>query len=150
MATEKDAEGDVSMLSVASLKKTPQKSQEVYSCTVRQPPYAYAQIKVDSGDSSVSAALDPLLARSYCASALQRFLGITGSAITVDILKVDERAGEFWVRVPRPDLGRFSAAITTWPGASQSGSSAVLRVVACGDWLGSLLGRSELQSLWTS
>ena len=153
--TQTPAAADTSTCSVASAKKAPQKSHEVFFCTVRRPPYAYAQLRLDNPSSSTSTAasiipLDIVLARSYCASALQQFLGVTGAAVSVDVLKVDEKAGEFWVRVPQPDLGRFSAAVTAWPGASHFGSTAVLRILACGDWLGSLLGRSEQQSLWTS
>ncbi|KAL8376414.1 hypothetical protein RB595_007480 [Gaeumannomyces hyphopodioides] len=152
--TQTPAAADASMCSVANAMKAPQKSQEVFSCTVRRPPYAYAQLRLDHPSSPAGAAgvipLDLVLARSYCASALQQFLGVTGAAISVDVLRVDGEAGEFWVRVPQPDLGRFSAAVTAWPGASHFGSTTVLRILTCGDWLGSLLGRSEQQSLWAS
>ncbi|KAL8288843.1 hypothetical protein RB597_000769 [Gaeumannomyces tritici] len=151
-STQTPAAADTSVCSVASAKKAPQRSHEVFACTVRRPPYAYAQLRLDNPSSPAGAAipLDLLLARSYCASALQQFLGVTGAAVSVDVLRVDGEAGEFWVRVPQPDLGRFSAAVTAWPGASHFGSTTVLRILACGDWLGSLLGRSEQQSLWTS
>lgn len=141
----------VSTSKIARPSQTPaSKSYEILSCTVKKPAYAYAHLRVESDDPGERQTLDALQARSYCASALHQFLGATGAAVTIDVLKVDVVKGHFWVRLPGPDLGRFSAAVTSWPGAVQSGAITGLRIVAAGDWLGSLLGKSERQSLWSS
>jgi len=92
--------------------------------------------------------LDVLQVRSYCTAALRQFLGDTGVAITIDIIKVQD--SECWLRVPSQDLAAFSAAITAFPGISQDGQTSALRLQACGDWLGALIGKSEQQKLWNS
>ncbi|TLS25689.1 hypothetical protein PpBr36_07420 [Pyricularia pennisetigena] len=154
MESEDTTMADVSRTSVSTSTKASQnpasKSYEIFSCTVKKPAYAYAHLRVRSDDPGEHQSLDALQARSYCASAMQQFLGVTGAAVTIDVLKVDAAKGEFWVRLPSPDLGRFSAAVTSWPGAVQSGVTTGLSILAAGDWLGSLLGRSEQQSLWSS
>lgn len=67
----------------------------------------------------------------------------------MDILQV--RGSDVWLRVPREDLGGFAAALTAYAGLSRGGGVVtVLRLRACGDWLGSLLGRAEEHDLWTS
>jgi ribonuclease P/MRP protein subunit POP8 len=98
---------------------------------------------------SIDSSLDALQVRAYCTSALRQFLGDTGAAISVDILAV--RNDDIWVRVPRADLAGFSAALTAYGGMARGrGVTTVLRLRACGDWLGSLLGRAEQQELWAS
>lgn len=125
------------------------KAHELVSCTIRSPPFSYLHLE-RTCDGADQPELDALQVRAYCTSAMTQFLGVTGAAIPVDILKVD--ATECWLRVPRPDLGAFAAAITAWPGVSQEGegSSYVLRIRACGDWLGSLVGRQDQHKLWTA
>ncbi|KAK3378164.1 hypothetical protein B0H63DRAFT_238622 [Podospora didyma] len=133
------------------------KSQEQRSCTVKAPPFAYAHFGAvfdTPATTAKNADLDALQVRAYFTSALRQFLGDTGSAISVDILVV--RGSECWVRVPQPDLGAFAAAITAFGGVSSSslssggGGMMILQLRACGDWLGSLLGRAEEHELWTS
>jgi len=98
---------------------------------------------------SLDSDLDALQVRAYCTSALRQFLGDTGAAVSVDILAV--RDSNVWVRVPQADLGGFSAAMTAYGGMARGGGvTTVLRLRACGDWLGSLLGRTEQHELWAS
>ncbi len=71
-------------------------------------------------------------------------------AIAVDILAV--QGSDCWVRMPRPDLGAFAAALTAYPGmsaGSRGNDVTILQVRACGDWLGSLLGRAAQHEIWT-
>ena len=124
------------------------KSRELQSSTIRAPRFAYAYLVMVTDSSSPSAKLDALQVRSYCTAALKQFLGDTGVAISIDILKVE--GSEAWVRVPQPDLNAFSAALTAFPGISKDEEAWILQVRACGDWLGSLLGRSQQQQLWGS
>lgn len=133
-------------------KSSSSKNLELFSCTISKPAFAYAQLELASSDPGSAAIedVDALQFRSHCTSALNRFLGATGTAIPLDILKV--QGAECWIRVPREDLGAFAAAITAWPGVKQgsNGASSVLRLRASGNWLGSLLGRSEQHKLWDS
>lgn len=124
-----------------------QKPRELFTCTVKTPPYAYACLEMVS-ESLDPVQLDALQVRSYCSAALRQFLGETGAAIAIDIIKV--RDAECWVRVPRQDLAAFSAAITAFSGFSQGGKTSALQLRACGNWLGALLGKSEQQRLWNS
>ncbi|KAM4056033.1 hypothetical protein HRG_002957 [Hirsutella rhossiliensis] len=99
-------------------------SYEILTCTIKAPPFSYAHLELytDRGpdDNGGAAELDNLQVRSYCTAALRQFLGLTGVAISVDILKVE--GSECWVRVPRPHLGSFAAAITAWKGTSEGGT----------------------------
>jgi ribonuclease P/MRP protein subunit POP8 len=123
----------------------PQKSQELFATTIKSPPFGYAHLELLS-DSAEPGELDNLQVRSYCTAALRQFLGDTGVSIPLDILKVQR--SECWLRVPRQDLGAFSGAITAFPGLNQGGSLSLLRLRACGDWLGALVGRAEQDRLW--
>ncbi|GKT49314.1 uncharacterized protein ColSpa_09495 [Colletotrichum spaethianum] len=130
---------------------TGQKSHELLTCTIKTPLFSYAQLELvtDSPQASDAAAgLDNLQVRSYCNAALRQFLGATGSAIPIDILKVD--GNQCWLRVPRPDLSPFAAAITAWAGVSEQGSRRVLRVKQCSDYLGAMVGADGQDKLWSS
>lgn len=101
--------------------------------TIRNPPFTYLHLTLLS--SSVLA-LDILTARTYLTSALQQFLGVTGTAIPIDFLKVE--GPDAWVRVPREDGGAVVSAVTGWVGGG-TGGAVGWRVVGRGDWLGSVV-----------
>ncbi|OIW29860.1 hypothetical protein CONLIGDRAFT_631934 [Coniochaeta ligniaria NRRL 30616] len=144
----KDAEmPDISVLPSTQPPSKSQKSQALFTCTIKSPPFAYAHLELVT-DSGRAANLDNLQVRSYCTAALRQFLGEHGVAVAIDILKVDGK--ECWLRLPRQDLSVFSAAVTAFPGTTQNGDTSLLRLLACGDWLGSLVGRADQQKLWTS
>jgi ribonuclease P/MRP protein subunit POP8 len=92
-------------------------------------------------------AVDPLTARTYLTSALSQFLGLMGTSIGIDILKIEnpsssssptqqqrnktqskgEQLSEFpnvWIRVPRDDGAAVLAALSSWVGSLSSSSSA--------------------------
>lgn len=140
-----DAQGDVSNLSTA--KEKSQKCHELFTSTIRKPPYAYAHLEVVT-EPPETEAVDEIQIRMYFTKALGQFLGVTGTAIPIDILKVQSK--ECWIRMPRQDLGPFTSAITAWTGESRGGTTTILQLRACGDWLGSLLGRTDQQNLWKS
>lgn len=111
-------------------------------------------IRVSASDSiakasSTSMALDPLTAKTYLTAALSQYLGLSGTAIPVDILKIGNRLGRSdgksaWIRVPYEDAAPVTAAMSSWIGAdSGSGSSNVAwRVVSRRSHLGALVGGS--------
>ena len=140
-----DPPGDVSNVSIVKAKL--QKSHDLFTSTIRKPPHAYAQLEVLTHPPD-PAAVDEIQVRMYFTKALEQFLGVTGTAIPIDILKVQDK--ECWVRIPREDLGPFTSAITAWTGESRGGVTSILRLRACGDWLGSVLGRTDQQRLWDS
>ncbi|KAJ0388158.1 hypothetical protein COL922a_000789 [Colletotrichum nupharicola] len=120
-------------------RATSQRSHELLTCTIKTPPFSYAQLELVSDASRVSdiTPLDNL-----------QFLGATGSAIPIDILKVEDR--ECWLRVPRQDLSPFAAAVTAWAGVSEQGDRRTLRVKQCSDYLGAMVGANGQDKLWTS
>jgi ribonuclease P/MRP protein subunit POP8 len=90
--------------------------------------------------------LDDLTVRSYIMAALTQFLGLTGSAISLDILKVEGR--ECWIRVPREDLSPVMAAVGGWVGESDEGKVG-WRVKASGNWLSNLVGNQGNEKIWS-
>lgn len=138
-----DTRGEV--FSVSITKEKSQKCHELFTSTMRKPPYAYAHLEIVT-DPEETEAVDEIQVRMYFTKALGQFLGTTGTAIPIDILKVQGR--ECWVRVPRQDLGPLTSAITAWTGEFRGGITTILQLRACGDWLGSLLGRTDQQKLW--
>ena len=139
---------DASTTSILSRQDKAQKSRDIFTCTISKPAFAYAHLELVTSSQATAVKLDELQARSHFTSALQRFLGATGTAISIDILKV--QGSDCWVRVPREDLGTFAAAITAWPGVTQDGVSSILQMRTSGNWLGSIVGRGEQHKLWTS
>ncbi|KAK0392228.1 hypothetical protein NLU13_1725 [Sarocladium strictum] len=126
------------------------KSIDILTCTIRAPPFSYVHLEVVSADptsNNQDSNLDELQVKSYCSAACRQFLGLTGAAIPIDILKVDGM--DCWLRLPRQDLGSFSAAVTTWKGTTdEKGERVVLRVKQCSDWLGMMVGTEQQAKLW--
>ncbi len=121
------------------------KSYEITSLTIRTPAFSYACLEVVS-DPPSDLPLDDLTVRSYLISAFTQFLGLTGSAISVDILKVEPK--ECWIRVPREDLSAVIAAVGGWVGHGENGREVGWRVRESGNWLGSLAGARSAAKLW--
>lgn len=143
-------EASASAAVTKDVKTKTQKSHELATCTIKSPPFSYVQLELSTQGSGPeadeAAVLDAVQVRAYCTAALRQFLGISGTAISIDILKVEGK--QCWVRVPGPDLALFSAAVTAWNGNISNGTCSVLRVKASGNWLGALLGREEQTALW--
>jgi ribonuclease P/MRP protein subunit POP8 len=98
---------------------------------LRQPQWTYfhlALIRLDGEDPM----LDMITARQHLTEALSRFLGLVGTTIDADILKLE--ANTIWVRVPRVTSKAFHEAISSWIGQSQ------MKYIVKGkeDWLVSL------------
>lgn len=125
-------------------------SYDILTCTVKSPPFSYIHLQLitspDLAASSQQPVLDNLQLKSYCTSALRQFLGLTGAAVPIDILKLQGADG--WVRLPRADLSLFTAAVTAWRGEVEEGELRVLRVIQCSDWLGSMVGHDGQDRLW--
>lgn len=133
-----DNDNDITM-SNTTTPPAPLKTRELTTTTIKSPPFSYLHLSTSTSPTTTTTSLDALQVRSYCASATRQFLGTTGAAIPVDVLSVTG-GGDAWVRVPRGDLGAFAGAITAYGGTSLEAGVMVMRVKACGDWLGSLVG----------
>ncbi|KAK5467989.1 hypothetical protein LTS15_000962 [Exophiala xenobiotica] len=132
---------------MATSKMTRRDSSTTTSFTLRNPPYAYFHLSIRSLQSNQSQSLDEITARSYLTAALQQYLGLTGTAIAIDILKVE--GAHVWIRVPRDDESAVTAALSQW--CSSADGSMSLRVEARGSWLGGVAasGGATDAKLWT-
>ncbi|KAJ5099799.1 hypothetical protein N7532_006800 [Penicillium argentinense] len=147
----------------SSTKRKPQESSSTIHFTSRNPPWTYLKLQlIPQPDASSLQPLDALSARTYLSSALSQFLGLTGTAIPIDILKIGNDATPksaekqslppsmtkkydcAWIRVPREDSAAVVAALSSWIGGSSSGSGANVawRVCAKGNYLGALVAGS--------
>jgi ribonuclease P/MRP protein subunit POP8 len=125
-----------------------EKSHDILTCTIKAPPFSYAHLELVTEDSTQAINLDELQVKSYCTAALRQFMGLTGAGMPLDILKA--QGNQCWVRVERPDLGSFAAAITAWRGTNEDGVHYLLRLVQCSDWLGTMVGSDGQDRLWNS
>jgi ribonuclease P/MRP protein subunit POP8 len=103
----------------------------VQTTTLRWPQWTYFHLSVFSIASDPTT-VDIITVRQYLSSATTRFLGLIGSTIPVDILKL--AGNDLWVRVPRDSSVAFHEAVSAWIGSKQ------VRFVVKGksDWLASL------------
>lgn len=86
--------------------------------------------------------LDHIRVRAYCNAALSQFLGLTGLAIPVDTLKTT--SDESWLRVPREDLSRFTAALTAYRGTKIEDTMCLLRIEQTGNSLSTIKGTQDI------
>ncbi|OAQ96172.1 hypothetical protein LLEC1_02804 [Akanthomyces lecanii] len=124
-------------------------SQTTYrEFTIKAPEFAYAQLELHADETAAPVTLDELFVRSYCTDALRQYLGLTGAAIPLDILKVEGR--QCWLRMPRDDLKPFAAALMVFRGTvgDEGDAPCLLRVKQCSDWLGTMVGGDALEKLW--
>jgi ribonuclease P/MRP protein subunit POP8 len=152
--TEVQLEGDEVVEKPISKKRSKPhfKGHEIQSRTIKTPPWTYIHLNLISSDdvSSSQQSLDLLTARSYLTSALAQFLGLSGSAIPIDFLKLEDDKtgimGDVWVRVPREDAGVVLAAVGGWSNGNGTG----WKVQSWGNWLGAVHGGSTTASIWNS
>jgi ribonuclease P/MRP protein subunit POP8 len=145
------ADGDVSMSQSDAPQVNPKeqkinlKGHEIAAKTIKAPSFSYARLELIS-QSTPQTDLDELTVRTHITSALTQFLGLTGSAIPVDVLKVEGQV--CWIRVPREDLSPVIAAVGGWTGSAEAGGKVGLRVRASGNWLSTLVGDLDAEKLW--
>lgn len=129
----------------SSQKRGHQAAHELQTCTIKSPPHAYVHLQLFT-DGPDNIQLDDLMVKSYCTAALKQFLGLTGQAIPIDILKTESK--DTWLRIPAPDLGAFAAALTAWKGSSEDDTQYILRVKRCSNWLGTVVGTCNVDELF--
>lgn len=114
--------------------------------TFRSPPWTYLYLTTSANHSKEnpsSTRIDEITLKTHLNSALNQYLGLTGTAIPIDILKVAD--AEAWVRMPHDDERAVVAALSQW---SSKGGVAI-RVKGRSSWLGSLVGQATDESLWS-
>ncbi|GAO17036.1 uncharacterized protein UV8b_03148 [Ustilaginoidea virens] len=108
------------------------------------PPWSYAHLELFA-DGPQDIVLDEITVKLYCTDALTQFLGLTGQAISVDILKA--QGSSCWLRLPPEDMSRFAAAITAYGGKREGDTRYILRIKRPSDRLGVLVGRQSEDDL---
>ncbi|PMD28305.1 hypothetical protein NA56DRAFT_614575 [Hyaloscypha hepaticicola] len=121
------------------------KGHEIAAKTIKTPPFSYAHLQLISDSDNIKD-LDSLIVRSHITAALTQFLGVTGSAISVDILKVE--GTECWIRVPREDLSSVVAALGGWVGGKENEDKVGWKVKGSGNWLSILVGERGREGIW--
>ncbi|PQE12022.1 ribonuclease P MRP subunit POP8 protein [Rutstroemia sp. NJR-2017a BVV2] len=140
---------EVPALSKHKHKASADKGLEQHTLTISKPPYTYLHLRlITTSSSAQKTKLDELTAKSYLTSALTQFLGLTGSAIPIDILKTEGR--DVWVRTMREDGSAVVAAVGGWVRAVGGETEGEMgwRVVGRGNWLGGLVGRERCEGVW--
>ncbi|KAG6056674.1 hypothetical protein E4U17_002032 [Claviceps sp. LM77 group G4] len=113
-------------------------TSHTFAIPLAEQPWSYAYLELAT-DGPQPITLDNLMVKSYMTAALTQFLGLTGSAIPIDILKAQDSI--CWVRLPREDMDSFAAAITAYRGSREADTQFVLRMKGSSNWLGLLLGQ---------
>lgn len=98
--------------------------------TIKSPPHTYLHLTLLSSLPHPPN-IDLLTARTLLTSALQQYLGLTGTAIPIDFLKLQGR--DVWIRLPREDGAAVAGALSQWMGKDGGVS---WRARARGNWLG--------------
>ena len=100
-------------------KKNQKPSSTISQFTIRNPPWAYVHLSLISASSNATAELDALTAHLQLRAALSQFLGLHGTAIPIDILKLE--ANNVYIRVPREDSSALVIAVGSWVGKNGEG-----------------------------
>ena len=112
--------------------------------TLRNPPYTYIHLRlITLSQPRQQQPLDELTIRAHLTSALQAYLGLTGTAISIDILKVEDQ--NTWIRIPRDDEVAVVAAVSQWVGAK----GVSLRIESRGSWLGGVIAHGRKGKVWS-
>lgn len=122
------------------------KGHEINSMTIKKPAWSYLHLSL-MAELPSKPQLDILTVKQYITAALNQFLGLTGSSISVDILKVEQN--ECWIRVPRQDARAVTAAVGSWIGGSEKEARKAWKVKGSGNWLGALVGRTTQEKVWS-
>lgn len=120
--TELDVSNNVEMVDAESLpalkrKRSEKASSNVTQFTVRNPPWSYLQLSLITNSPDYQ--LDALTAHLHLRAALSQFLGLHGTAIPIDILKL--HGNDVHIRVPREDASALAVAVGGWVGKSGEG-----------------------------
>lgn len=132
--------------------KTAHRGHAITTHTIKSPPFSYLSLELMPAHDAAALAsspLDALTVHRYVGLALSQFLGLAGTAVPIDILRVDGR--ECWLRVAHGDLGLVRAAVGGWtgpPGCSEAEGKVGWKITASGRWLGLLVAQKEAGHVW--
>ncbi|KAG9850612.1 hypothetical protein KCU98_g4257, partial [Aureobasidium melanogenum] len=101
----------------AKRKRSEKASSNVTQFTIRNPPWTYLQLSLITNSPNYQ--LDALTAHLHLRAALSQFLGLHGTAIPIDILKLHNN--DVHIRVPREDASALVVAVGGWVGKAGEG-----------------------------
>ena len=109
------------------------------SVTIKYPTFAYLHLTILDSNTmfrqpNTQPDVDIITARTHITSALDQFLGITGTAIPIDFLKIEH--ADVWIRIPREDLVAVTGALGQW--VSRNGELSWM-IKNRGEWLGGVI-----------
>jgi len=113
-----------------------------HTTTLRKPQWTYFHLAAISSSADLPD-LDILTFRQNLTTALNQFLGLTGAAIDVDILKFE--GAEAWIRVPREDASAVHEAVSGWAGAKSAKGQHKWIVRGRDDWLVRLVSGNGME-----
>ncbi|KAF1363813.1 hypothetical protein EJ07DRAFT_100938 [Lizonia empirigonia] len=125
--------------STADTKKRKRKEKEshvLHQTTFRRPTWSYFHLAlITTGTAAAQSStftassetqdIDALTVSALLLQPLTAYLGITGSAVPIDILHTVGCSA--YVRMPRQDARAFRAALSGWIGGCDAGACLVLR-----------------------
>ena len=111
--------------------------------SLRDPLSTYLKVYVSHAQKSSTENLDEITVKTHLDAALNQYLGLTGMAVPVDILKVEDRLA--WIRVPTDNEIAVVAALSQWVGKGATS----LRVQGRATWLGALVDEDVNEKLWS-
>jgi ribonuclease P/MRP protein subunit POP8 len=117
---------DVESSTALKRKRSEKTSSTVTQFTIRNPPWSYLQLSLITNSPDYQ--LDALTAHLHLRAALSQFLGLHGTAIPIDILKL--HGNNVHVRVPSEDASAVVIAVGGWVGKAGEG----WRVRSSGSW----------------
>ncbi|KXT17385.1 hypothetical protein AC579_3858 [Pseudocercospora musae] len=95
------------------------KNSSLSEFSIRNPDWVYIRLQHLSAPGRPKQALDDVTAQLHITGALSSFLGLHGTAIPIDILKLEHQ--DVWIRVPAEDRAALIAAVGGWTNSSHDG-----------------------------
>ena len=96
-----------------SQEKTSDSQPLQQNITISNLPFTYFHLRLRQSNPLIpKEPVDIITARTHLTSALQQYLGLTGTAIPIDFLKVEGR--DVWIRLPREDGSAVQGALSQW------------------------------------
>ncbi|KAF2168054.1 hypothetical protein M409DRAFT_21500 [Zasmidium cellare ATCC 36951] len=118
-APEQDTLATTSASPTTKKRKKPSTKPATTQFSIRHPTWSYIRLQHLSPTPNPTQDLDTMTAHMHLTGALSTFLGLHGSAITFDILKLEGQ--DVWIRVQAEDRAAVVAATGGWVSKAREG-----------------------------